>query len=168
MTKPNDIERKISEINDMVTERLDELETSLPPIPSKALAVGRAGARRVNDVVETVVTAIAGRAETVADEAGVAMRTTTGQARSAADRAVAAVTSSVHEVTGQARAQAERTAETMEEEVEHALDDAKVAVDPDDLTKLTKAELYDRATELDIAGRSTMTKAELVGALQKA
>lgn len=36
-----------------------------------------------------------------------------------------------------------------------------------DLDDLTKAELYDRATEADIDGRSDMTKSELIDALSE-
>lgn len=162
------IERKISDVNDSVTVRLDDLETSLPPIPAKALAAGRAGARRVNSVVETAANSLKNRFDNVADDTSTAAKTTTGQARSAAGRATSAVKSSVSTTTGQARAQAGKTVDSVTDEVEGALDDAKVASDPDKYADMTKAELYDRATELDIEGRSGMTKAELVGALQKA
>ena len=36
-----------------------------------------------------------------------------------------------------------------------------------ELSELTKSELYDRATEADIDGRSTMDKAELIDALRE-
>jgi len=164
----NTIERKISDVNETVTERLDDLETSLPAIPSKALAASRASARRVNDIVESAASSIKHRFENVADDTATAAKTTTGQARSAAEKATKTVKSSVKQSTGQARAQARKVSESITDEVEGALDDAKVASDPDDVADLTKAQLYDRATALDIEGRSGMTKAELVGAIQKA
>lgn len=37
-----------------------------------------------------------------------------------------------------------------------------------DTSSMTKAELYEKATELGIAGRSKMTKAELAEAIEKA
>lgn len=37
-----------------------------------------------------------------------------------------------------------------------------------DTASMTKAELYEKATELDIKGRSKMTKAELASAIEKA
>ena len=85
-TMTNTIERKISEVNDSLTNRLDDLETSLPGVPSKALAVSRASARRVNDVVEGVADALWGRFERVADDSTSAVKTTTGQARAGAAR----------------------------------------------------------------------------------
>ena len=55
---------------------------------------------------------------------------------------------------------------------EIVLDDADYDVvddggDDEDLSALTKEELYDRATEADIDGRSTMDKAELIDALRE-
>ena len=48
------------------------------------------------------------------------------------------------------------------------IDDADDADDGDEnLSELTKEELYDRATEADIDGRSTMSKAELIDALRE-
>ncbi len=230
----NTIERKISTVNDALTERLDDLETQLPSIPSKALAATRSSVRRVNDVVEatassiwshfdavgkdasTAVSTSAGQARAAAKrssdtiESGVRQTTgqaraavdkttdtvkkgvtqTTGQARAAVDKTSDAVKRGVSETTGQARAavesttdavkkgvaettgqvaaQAERTVESAKDEIEGALDDAKVATEPDDLAEWSKADLYERAQELDIEGRSGMTKAELIGAIQKA
>ena len=186
----NTIERKISDVNDSVTIRLDDLENSLPTIPSKALAASRASARRVNDVVESVASSLKNRFETVAEETSTAARTTTGQARSATERAArtvktgvaqttgqaraattkaaTAVKTGVAETTGQAKAQARAAAESITDEVEGVLDDVKVGTDPDALADMTKAELYEKATTLDIEGRSAMTKAELIGAIQKA
>lgn len=164
----NTIERKLSDVNESVTVRLDDLETSLPTIPSKALAAGRSGARRVNDIVESAATSIKSRFDNVADDTVTAAKTTTGQARSAAEKATKTVKSGAKQSTGQARAQARKVSSSIMNEIEGALDDAKVASDPADLSKMTKAALYDRASALDIAGRSGMTKAELVGAIQKA
>lgn len=185
----NTIERRISDVNDSITVRLDDLETSLPTIPSKALAASRASVRRVNDIVEDAASSIRGRFANVADDAQTAAKTTSGQARaaagrvtrtaetgaaetmgqarSAAKRTTSAARSSVSQTTGQVAAQADRTADSFTDEVEGALDDAKVATDPGALADMTKADLYKRATKLDIDGRSAMTKAELVSAIQK-
>lgn len=186
----NSIERKISDANDAITVRLDDLETTLPAIPSKALAASRASVRRVNDIVESATSSIRNRFENVADDTATAVKTTTGQAKSASQRAsktvkggvaqttgqaraasgkvASTVKSGVKQSTGQAKAQGRKVTKSVTDEVEGALDDAKVATDPDRYADMTKSELYDRATERDIEGRSSMTKAELVGALQKA
>lgn len=184
------IERKISDVNDAITVRLDDLEDTLPAIPSKALAATRASVRRVNDVIESVASSVQQRFGNVADDTATAVKTTTGQAKEASKRATESikdgvaqttgqaraatgqaattVKSSVKQTTGQAKAQARKVTESVSHEVEGALDDVKVATDPDRYADMSKADLYDRATELDIEGRSTMTKAELLGAIQKA
>jgi len=208
----NTIERNVKHANETATKRLDELETRLPSIPSKALAATRSSVRRVNDVVESAASSIWSRGETVRNDASAAVATSTGQARSAAERSSTTIESGVKQTTGQARAavgsttaavkrgvsetagqarsnierstsavkagvaetvgqakaQAQRTVRSATDEVEGALDDAKIGTDPDDLAALTKAELYERAQELEIEGRGAMTKAELLGALQKA
>ena len=211
-TMSNTIEKTITTVNDSVTERLDALESTLPTIPSKALAATRASARRVNATIESAGCSIRTRVENVRNEADAATSTSAGQARAAVDRSASTVAGGVRRTTGQARAAAERVADTVArgvkettgqaranidrstasakrgvaetrgqavaqsrrvanaagDNVEGALDDAKVAADPDQLSKMTKAELYERAQDLDIEGRSAMTKAELIGAIQKA
>lgn len=208
----NTIERRISDANDAITVRLDDLESTLPAVPSKALAASRASVRRVNDIVESVTSSIRNRFEHVADDTATAVKTTTGQAKSATGRASKTVKDGVAQTTGQARAatgkvtktvrdgvaettgqaraasgkvtstvksgakqstgqakaQARKVTESVTHEVEGALDDAKVATDPDRYADMTKSDLYDKATTLDIEGRSGMTKAELIGAIQKA
>jgi len=47
------------------------------------------------------------------------------------------------------------------------LEAVEPAADDDGLNELTKSELYDRATEADIEGRSAMDKGELVDALRE-
>ena len=143
----------------------------------------------MNDVVASAASSSKHRFDNVAEDTSASARTTSGQARSAATRAATAVRTGVAETTGQARAattraattvrdgvaettgqakaQAKKSVGSVSDEVEGALDDAKLATDPDDYAEMTKSELYDRAAKLDIEGRSGMTKAELIGALQK-
>ena len=128
----NTIERTINAVNGSVTERLDELETTLPPLPAKALAATRASARRFNHVAESAFCSGRIRADRVRSDVDTAASTSAGT-----------------------------------DNVDGALDDAKLAADPDGLSTWTKAELYQRAQELDIEGRSSMNKAELVEAVQE-
>jgi hypothetical protein len=81
----NTIERKVSDINDTVTGRLDDLETSLPTFPSKALAASRAGARRVNDIVGTASSSLKSRFDTVSDDTTVASETASDDAKVASN-----------------------------------------------------------------------------------
>lgn len=201
-----------------LTEQLDRVESSLPPVPAKTMALGRASARRATEVVSSVasdvnrrvdrvVTAVRTGTERTFSEvrdagelttgsAASAVRQTTGQARSAAERTRAAAESALRETFGQARAGAERTwavagaaatrarttardeasraGDVAAAETGHLLDDATAAVDPDTPARgtpyeqWTKAQLYDRAQELDIQGRSSMSKQELITALRAA
>ena len=70
-------------------------------------------------------------------------------------------------------------AEALLERHDHLIESDEIHLDDDqyeviddggddgDLSGLTKSELYDRATEADIDGRSTMDKAELIDALRE-
>ncbi len=170
----------ISRTNESVNERLDDLERQLPSIPSKWLGLTRAVTDRAGAMVCGAATAVMRPAvavkregESVARSTDVAARTTVGQARSATARTVTAAGANTREVVGQARAQTARVADQAQTSVESLLDDATAAVEPDERSKrparledLTKAELYDRAQDRDIAGRATMSKPQLIKALR--
>ncbi len=156
-----------------ITQRLDALESELPPIPSKTLGLTRASARRTNDIVTQVVDRVGAFVGPVATTAATASKTVVGQARSAADRSAAAIRKGRNETVGQLGAQVDRTVETLRTETEDLLDDAIKAtapetIDPASLADLSKSELYDRAQALDIDGRASMNKSELVAALRSA
>lgn len=153
-----------------VTHRLDRLEEELPALPTKTIAFGRATARRTSSVATAVIGEVSNRAGNVIDMTSTAVRTVAGQARSAVDRSARQVRSGVNEVRGQTLAQVDRVASVAEREAESALDDAHDAMAPeptdrDGLQLLTKQELYDRAQDLEIEGRSSMSKDELVDAI---
>ena len=73
--------------------------------------------------------------------------------------------------TEKAEALLERHDYLVESDEIHLNDDQYEVIDDDgddeDLSGLTKSELYERATEADIDGRSTMSKAELIDALRE-
>lgn len=160
--------------------RLDDLEASLPPIPAKALSLGRATAHRIastaSDVVSTFGDAasdISRRLATLSGDVNSAVATTVGQTRSAADRTATTVQRNTREAVGQARAQAGRSVDSAERAATALLDDASRAVEPDEnrpaaLERWTKEDLYERAQELDIDGRSAMNKTQLVKAIRAA
>lgn len=155
-----------------LTKRLDQLEHSLPPIPAKSFALGRATVRRTNDVVTSVVSDVARRMDRVVTTARTGAKTTAGQARSAVERTSQVAQTTAKQTVGQARAQGSRTVDAAASATTGLLDDATATVDPDAAPRgiayeeWTKAELYDRAQELDLEGRSTMSKPELVAALR--
>ncbi len=184
----------ITSIQNDLTDRLDQLETSLPSLPSKSLAFGRASARRVIDTTTDVVSTVGRRLGSVRDTASTGAKTSTGQASSGVNRTAKVAKNTANEAVGQAksavnrtakvakdaarqtagqvRAEASQTVEVAADTAGQLLDDGAQAVDPDrpnpgvPYSKWTKAQLYDRAQELDIDGRGSMTKKELVSALR--
>lgn len=152
MTKQIDHHSPIDRAGDLVGALADRATRTASDIADD---VGR----RVRPVVSTI---------------GSAWSTTVGQTRSAADRAGSAVVHSSREATGQATAQARRTTASARRSGEALIDDAVRAVDaepsgpPAALERRTKDELYQMAQDHDIAGRSSMSKAELVAALRNA
>jgi hypothetical protein len=157
--------------SEKLTTRLDDLETSLPRIPSAALSACRAATRRATAIATSAYDKASPRFETIGSQVGTAVRTAAGQARSAAGRSVDTVKHNVAEATGQARAQTVAVVDVIEDETVGLLDDATKSVDPQtinpaSLTDLSKDELYERAQAADIDGRSTMSKAQLGTALR--
>ena len=191
-----DINTEISRRVDILTRRLDRLEANLPPIPSRAIGLTRATAHRVNTTATDVANDVGRQLGRFTSTAGTALSTTVGQARSAVDRtsstaqrtgketigqarsAVERTSSTAQrtskETIGQARAQAKITGKAARQSATALLDDATRAIEPHcdgkpaAIDDWTKAELYERAQELDIDGRSSMSKAELVRALRSA
>jgi hypothetical protein len=97
--------------------------------------------------------------------------TVTGQTRSAVDRTVEQAATGAKEVVGQARAQGDRASSRIGEIGDRTARRATTAVDGSPSTgtpyeEWTKRELYERAQELDIDGRSAMSKPELIAALR--
>lgn len=112
----------------------------------------------------------AAKAFSVARDTGA---TVVGQTRSATQRTVDELTSNSKEVVGQARAQGRRGAAQLDDVVDST---ARRAIDTVDdspssgtpYEQWSKADLYERAQELDIDGRSTMSKKQLITALRSA
>ncbi len=192
----SDFNSEISRRLDELTRRLDQLEAALPLLPSKAVGLSRATARRVNATAAGVANDVGrqlGRLGSTADDAlstsagqarsavertsGTARRTSkeaVGQARSAVQRTSGTARRTSKEAVGQARAQSGRTGQAAEQSATALLDDATRAMAPEGdgqpaaLDDWTKAELYERAQELEIDGRSTMSKRELIRAIRSA
>lgn len=153
-----------------IDEQLDELEARLPPLAANIMSVNRAIYARTTKDLSRFGTMLADSAGAIASAAAVGVKTVGGTAKWAADRTSSAASTGTRQTLGQAKAQTRIAVETANEELEDLAED----IDPDaepvpaagELETMTKAELYDRAQELDIDGRSTMSKAELVQALR--
>ena len=167
-----DINTEISRRFDELTHRLDQLEAQLPPIPSRALALSRATIHRVNTTAADVAKDVGRQLGHFSSTANTAFATTVGQARSAVERTTETARRTSKETVGQARAQGKRTASAAQSSATALLDDATRAIQPDDdgrpasLDDWSKTDLYERAQELDIEGRSSMSKRQLVSALR--
>jgi hypothetical protein len=169
-----DLNNEISRRLDELTRRLDRLEAELPTIPSKALGLTRATAHRVNSTASDVATDVGRQLERFGSTASAALSTSVGQTRSAVERTSSTARRTSKEAIGQTRAQTKRTGRAAETSATALLDDAARAIEPDgdgkpaSLDDWTKADLYERAQELDIDGRSSMSKRELVRAIRSA
>ncbi len=150
---------------------LDSIENSLPTLPRRFLQLNRAIASLGCSLLRRGTAAVGESGEAVSDAALTGARTVSGQAMSVVDRTTKAAADGSREVTGQARAQSKRLVETIENEAASLADQAETITE--DLTEAsyaswTRADLYERAQRLDIEGRSSMNKAELVEALTNA
>jgi hypothetical protein len=167
---PSEISRRFDEL----TNGLDRLEAGLPLIPSRAIGLTRSSARRMGVTASAVATDVGRHLERLGATATTALSTSIGQTRSAAVRTSSTARRTTKEAIGQTRAQTERTARVAESSAGALLADATRAVEPDDggtpasLDDWTKAQLYERAQALDIEGRSSMSKSELVRAIRSA
>ena len=159
-----------------ITERLDELEANLPAVPARVVRLQRAIAGAACDQTAAVMTAVATSTRTVLAATRTSGRTVTGQARAAADDVVSSARGGARQVTGQARAQGRRIAATASRETTQLLDSAIDTVE-DDATvggpgagtpyeQWTKAQLLERARQLDVEGAYKLNKRQLVKALR--
>lgn len=130
-------------------------------------AVMSASVTTTRTVVGAVGSGVSSAVKTLRDSGA----TVVGQTRSAADRTMEQASTGAKEVAGQARAQGERASSRLDGIADRTARRATAAVDdsPSSGTpyeQWTKSELYERAQELDIEGRSGMSKAQLIAALR--
>jgi len=130
-----------------INTTLDRVESRLPLIPRRILRLQRSLADASFSVAKTMLRAISG----------------------SSDRVEQSARTGVNTVKGQAKAQANITADVAETEAASLLGRATRSVEGEEADRLeewTKADLYERAQELDLEGRSTMSKKQLVAALR--
>lgn len=161
-----------------MTSTLDEIEERLPTLPASVLRLERTIAGRAYDTAASAVGNLRSSIGTVAGRTDHAARTVLGTARRAAETTFDAARVGARTTTGQTAAQAQRVGDAVSAQVTDIHDDTVGAVkdairtiDPEnDATtgydRWTKADLYAKATELEIEGRSTMSKAELADAIR--
>lgn len=126
---------------------LDRVESHLPLLPRQVFRLQRAITSKSVSALKSILRAV----------------------DRSSDRVEKSATTGVNTVTGQAKAQAKQTTTVARDEASSLLDRATRSVEGNDTERLdawTKADLYQRAQELDIQGRSTMSKSQLVSALR--
>ncbi len=142
---------KALDMTDSMTPRidaaLDRIENKLPLIPRRMFRLQRAVSKAGFEAGRSILLALTNSADRVETSARTGVKT----------------------VTGQAKAQASRTADRAEDEAASLLGRATRSVEGESSERLqdwTKTDLYERAQELDIEGRSAMSKKQLVAALR--
>lgn len=181
-TQQNDVKERID-------ERLDAVERRLPPVVSSGFRLQRRVAEQAASGTGAAVQAVRSSAKAVATVAQAATKTVAGTTKWAVTRTLDTANTAFKTVTGQVRAQSTRTADAARDEMhdltQQAAETAEGAVETAEAAmsaaadevrsgpsgpyeNWTKDELYDRAQELDIDGRSTMNKDELIEALRAA
>lgn len=132
-----------------ITETLDRIEDRLPPIATELFSLNRA-------VVRTSM----GFAGKVASSVG-----------TVTDRVTDQLKDSKNTVTGTIRRETQDTAETMREEIATKLEDATQRVDSanpaTDYESMTREALYQIAQDVNLDGRSSMAKSDLIKALER-
>lgn len=173
-----------------IERQLDELEKRLPALPAASLRMQRMIGSRLMSVASDVGQAWQDSARAASKATSTAVKTVVGTARYAGEETVDAASTAVRRVAGQAEAEGRQMTDAVTTEAGEAVDSAKNAaqelrrttieaveaveavVDPDvsptgeSYDELTKAELYRRASSLEIAGRSKMSKQQLIDALR--
>jgi diadenosine tetraphosphatase ApaH/serine/threonine PP2A family protein phosphatase len=140
-------------------------------LPSKIMRLNRDIVINVAGATASVVKAAVDSVGRVLGVSRTAGKTVTGQTRSVVERTATTAQHGAREVFGQADAQGSMVASTVTEEAHRVVDDATAAVEDRPTRRpyeeWTRAQLYDRAQELEVEGRGSMTKAELIEALRR-
>ena len=169
MSETQNLPQRMCELNKAI------VRTTMSNVASVAGLVGRSIGRTFDSsrvAGKTVVGQTRSATERTADTVATSVKTVAGQARVAASTSADAVSNAAREVAGQANAQGAKVAATVGRESNHVVDELtrKAKDQPRSGTpyeEWTKAQLMDRARELDVDGRATMNKAELVDALRR-
>ncbi len=178
-----------------INGRLDELEARLPTVPARLVKFQRTLAAANCDRTSAAFQALADSTKAFLQTARTSGATVTGQARAAAGDVVQSARTGASTVTGQARAaagdvvqsartgastvsgqaaaQGKKVSQAAESQATRLVDRAIDAVDdtPGSGTpyeEWTKAELVERAKELQIVGPTRMSKADLIATLRAA
>ena len=155
-------------VREQAERTLDAVEEQLPTLPRSVVRLNRSVASFGCAAVTRAVRTVGESTSRLTDVTATSLKMVTGQTRSAVERTTAMAARGANEATGQAKAQASIVLDAIDDEAQALVDGADEAVtgaETGSYESWTKADLYERAQELDIDGRSSMTKSELIEAL---
>ena len=140
-------------------------------LPNKVVELNKAMAERAFATTADIARTVGRNALTVIEASRTAGTTVVGQTRSVVERTLTTVRNGAREVTGQVEAQGSRLGDVIATETNRTVDSAIRAVDDKPhgrpYEQWTKAQLMERAQELEIEGRASMSKPQLIKALRK-
>lgn len=144
---------------------------STSTLPKKIVELNQAATRRALTTTADIAKTVGRNALTVIEASRTAGKTVVGQSRSVVERTFKTARSGAREVSGQVEAQGSRLGKVVKTEANRTVDAAVRAVDDKPsgrpYEQWTKAQLMERAQELDIDGRASMSKPQLIKALRK-
>jgi len=145
---------------------------SVTTLPRKIIQLNVAVAQQAAGVTASAFRLVNEGVRNVLDTSRTAGKTVVGQGRSVVERTAATASAGVKEVSGQAEAQGKKVAKVVDKQANRVLDRATNAVDgkPNQGTpyeQWTRSQLLERAKEVDVTGRSAMSKQELITALRR-
>ena len=165
-----------TQVTSSLTEQLDKFESSLPTVPARIVHLQRVLVGAAYDQTANMFHAWSDTTRSFFETARLSGRTVTGQAKAAGEQIATTTRTSAKTVAGQAKAQGKVVSNAASDGATKLIDDAIGAVeDQVDTTpgsgrpyeQWTKAELVERARELDIEGRTGLNKSQLIKALRK-
>lgn len=154
-----------------ITAVLDSVEQRLPPIPRALFRFNRAATKAATATLCQTMGASRTAADAVRSRGATGAKTVAGQAEAASERVAESVVRGGKEVAGQAEAQASATIEEAQDRTVSLIEDLGPTAEASPAAAVpyedwTKADLYRRAQELDVPGRSSLSKAALIAALR--
>ncbi|MDH3295711.1 MAG: hypothetical protein OER95_15445, partial [Acidimicrobiia bacterium] len=163
-----DLGNRVEAFEKAMSARLDDVEERLPSPADRVFHLQRVMAetgysmtKNATEVVVEATNAVLDQARTSTEKMAKTFRSEADAVRADVTRMVAATKATAVDVAETVTSDVARSADTVADKVE-ALGDEAV-----DYANWSKDDLYHRAQELDIAGRSSMSKDELVSAMAK-
>jgi hypothetical protein len=156
-----------------LTAQLDRLEEALPNLSGRIFRLQRAVAGATYDQLTDATSTVVDATRRFLSTARISGRTVAGQTRAAGADFVDTARRNTNQVVGQAKAQGRHVRASADREVTDVIDAALEAVDETPsrgrpYEAWTKAELLNRAKELDVPGRYGLNKKQLIVALRRA